>query len=219
MKIIFNDKIQEFLDYCSNNNIELYLVGGALRDYLINKETYDYDFALTTNYEKAIEVIKNKYQCQIDKKYYSIKLRIDNYTIEITHARGENNYLDYRHPSEIELCSDIKEDSKRRDFTINALYYKNEKIYDFYNGIDDLKNNRLRVIGDTLTRFKEDPLRILRMIRFSCLGYSISVEDERIILDSNYLLKELSSFAFEQRYSKPFLSEWMQSKSFLIKKL
>ena len=200
MTITLNDKIKEFISYCDSNNIEIYLVGGALRDILLNENSYDYDFALTSDYFNALEVIKKKYKCSNDNKYQCIKLKVGEYNIEISHARIENNYIDYRHPSTIEFTNDIKLDSQRRDFTINALYYKDDKIYDFYNGLEHLKRKELVVVGDTLTRFKEDPLRILRMIRFAHKGFSISNIDKEIIIKNRYLLKELSLASFNKEF-------------------
>lgn len=202
MNIVFDTEIEEFLSFCSNNNIDIYLVGGALRDYLLNEINYDLDFALASNSNDAYKKLSKLYNCDFNEKYQSIKFTIGKYSIEISHCRVESEYLDYRHPNSVEFCDDIKTDSKRRDFTINALYYKNGKIYDFYTGLDDLNNRVLRTIGDTLTRFKEDPLRILRMIRFSCLGFNISNEDERILQDSGYLLKELSNSSFNKEFDK-----------------
>lgn len=202
MNIVFDKEIEDFLSFCSNNNIDIYLVGGAVRDYLLNEINYDLDFALTNSYINAYEKLSKLYVCDCNEKYQSIKFVIGKYSIEISHCRIESEYLDYRHPNDIEFCDDIRIDSRRRDFTVNALYYKNGKIYDFYNGLDDLKNRIIRTIGDTLTRFKEDPLRILRMIRFSCLGFNISKEDERIIQDSGYLLKELTNYSFDKEFDK-----------------
>ena len=177
--------------YLEENNIEVYLVGGYIRDFFVSKECFDLDFSLVSDYNHASKVLKKKYKINCNDEYSCIKFKIDEYDIEITHARKEKEYLDFRHPSYIEYTDDIKQDYKRRDFTINALYYKDGQIYDFCNALEDLKNKRLTVIGDTLTRFKEDPLRILRMIRFSCSDFDINETDKRIILDNAYLLKEL----------------------------
>ena len=202
MEIKFDPKITELLEFFKLNNIDVYLVGGYLRDYLSNKECFDLDFSLVSSYKEALSILKNKYDVSYIDEYGCIKFKLDEYEVEITHARKEREYLDYRHPYEIEFVTDIKEDYLRRDFSINALYYKDGNIYDFCNGLEDLKNKKLTVIGDTLTRFKEDPLRILRMIRFSGLDFDISKEDKQIILDHVYLLKELTESAFNKEFDK-----------------
>lgn len=200
MKILFDTKIQEFLNFCDENGIQLYLVGGYLRDYLIGKQSKDLDFALLGNYNDAVRIIKSKYKCSCYKKYQAIKVRLNDYSIEISHCRRESDYSDYRHPSKIKFIDDIEEDSKRRDFTINALYYMNGNIYDFHNGLKDLKERKLRFIGDTKTRISEDPIRILRMIRFSLLGYSISEDDKKILIKNKNLLLNLSKEDINKEY-------------------
>lgn len=202
MKIEFNQKITELLNYFTTNKIDAYLVGGYIRDYLSGKECFDLDFALVSSYREALDLLKQKYTVEHIDDYGCIKFKIDEYDVEITHARKEREYLDYRHPYTIEFTNDIGIDYLRRDFTINSIYYKDGNIYDFCNALEDLKNRNLRVIGDTLTRFKEDPLRILRMIRFSCYDFNISNDDKKIIKDNAYLLKELSEASFNKEFDK-----------------
>ena len=198
----FDKKIEEFFSYCKENKIDVYLVGGAVRDYLLNVDCYDFDCCLTSEYTAAVEALQRKYECVIDEKYQSIKFSIDDYSLEISHARKEEDYLDYRHPGNIKFINDIKIDSKRRDVTINALYYKDGILYDFYNGKEDIADRKIRVIGDTLVRFKEDPLRILRMIRFACLGFTVCNRDKKIIFDNKELLKNLSVSSFNKEVDR-----------------
>ena len=202
MRLIKDQKIRDFINGCNEVGIELYLVGGAVRDFLTDKETDDLDFALTSDFYLARDYLGKNYKIKVDEKYQSIKFNLDDYKIEISHARKESGYFDYRHPDKIDFTDSIQEDSKRRDFTINAFYYKDEKIYDFYSGLKDLNSHNLKVIGDSLTRFKEDPLRILRMIRFACMDYNISDEDSKIIKDNSYLLKELSESSFNKEFDR-----------------
>ena len=202
MQIKFDSEIEKFLEFARLNYIDVYLVGGYIRDFLLNKECFDLDFSLTSDYKEACLKLRKNYEIETNDYYQCIKFKINEYDIEITHARKEREYLDYRHPFDIEFCNDIKEDALRRDFTINALYYKDCQIYDYLGGVEDIENHKLKVIGDTLTRFKEDPLRILRMIRFSCDNFDIDEDDKRIILDSCYLLRELSEAAFNKEFDK-----------------
>lgn len=202
MKIIFDDTIKEFIEYCNNNQIVVYLVGGAIRDYLRGIKTYDYDFALCSDYNEALEKLVIKYNCKGEDKYQSIKINVNGYNIEITHSRIEQDYFDYRHPNKITFIDDIKLDSLRRDFTINSIYYKDGEIYDFFNGIEDIKYNKIKFIGDINQRIKEDPLRILRMIRFSSLGFNISESDKDILNNSVDLLKKLKRDTFNSEFDK-----------------
>ena len=96
---------------------------------------------------------------------------------DITTLRKESAYLDYRHPSKITFVKDLKIDYLRRDFTINALYMDETlKIIDYTNGVNDLKNHLLRMIGDPYLRTKEDPLRILRAVRFA-ITFDLKIEE------------------------------------------
>ena len=202
MNIILEKEILDFIKFCENELIDIYIVGGAIRDNILGLNTLDYDFALASDYKDALYKLSKVYNCKHNDTYQSIKFHIDKYNIEISHCRKEYGILDNRHPYKIEFVDDIKVDSQRRDFSINALYYKDGIIYDFYNGLYHIKNKELIVIGDTLIRFKEDSMRILRMIRFASIGYKISDKDKKIILDNYNLLQSLSLEAFDLEFNK-----------------
>ena len=128
MEIKFDPKITELLEFFKLNNIDVYLVGGYLRDYLSNKECFDLDFSLVSSYKEALSILKNKYDVSYIDEYGCIKFKLDEYEIEITHARKEREYLDYRHPYEIEFVTDIKEDYLRRADFIRSSYVINKNI-------------------------------------------------------------------------------------------
>ena len=163
-KIMFED-IFKFI----NNTFpygEFYIVGGATRDFLLKKQDiHDIDIATSLTSAEIKEYLK-------DANYRFENLGIVNYSLykyHITFAtmRKENDYLDFRHPSKIEFITSPLIDSYRRDFTINAIYFdKNGNIFDPQNGVLDLNNHLIRIIGNPQTRIKEDPLRIIRAYRF-----------------------------------------------------
>lgn len=162
MKKIEQDKV---IDYVfSLLNEKTYLVGGYLRDALLNKKSNDLDFVTSLK----PEVLKNILPYEISFiKTGNFSFKIDDYKITVTTMRKEGDYKDFRHPSYIEFISDYKEDFKRRDFTINALYMdKNYNLLDNLTCIDDILNKKLKMIGDPDIRLKEDPLRIIRAYRF-----------------------------------------------------
>ena len=128
------------------------------------------------------------------KKYGCIKYKGEFGRAEITTFRVEEEYDDYRHPTKIKFVKSLDEDYKRRDFTINAIYKDiNGKLYDPANGVSDLKNKLIRLIGDPEKRIKEDPLRILRAKRFALkLGFEIEKKTQKAIDEFSFLLEKLN---------------------------
>lgn len=156
---------------------KLYLVGGTVRDFLLGVELTDMDAVTDATPEemKAFLVDAN----YTFEKYGSVSIKPDKKVkFDITTMRAETSYQDSRHPSEIRFVKDLSIDVKRRDFTINALYLdENLKVIDYVNGQKDLQNRTLRMIGDPNIRLKEDPLRIIRAIRFAA-DYALSLDKD-----------------------------------------
>ena len=151
----------------------LYLVGGSVRDLLLNRPYIDHDMVTDATPEEMKEIVpEGNY---VFAKYGSVRLKINNEEVDITTLREEGKYDDSRHPSYIKFITDPKMDAKRRDFTINAMYLdENYSLLDFFNGKKDLEDKIIRFIGKPEDRIKEDPLRILRAERFAkVLGFEI----------------------------------------------
>ena len=150
----------------NDNGYRLFVIGGTSRDYLLNKEVYDYDFV-----SDATPIDMKKFLPEANyhfEKYGSVRAKVDGVHVDITTLRIEEGYSDYRHPSKITYVKEIEKDYVRRDFTINAIYLDEKlNVIDPAHGLDDLKNKVIRFIGDPKTRIKEDPLRILRAERFA----------------------------------------------------
>jgi tRNA nucleotidyltransferase (CCA-adding enzyme) len=127
-------------------------------------------------------------------RFGSVHLKTEAGDIDITTLRRESGYKDSRHPSKIEFIRDLKEDSLRRDFTINALYIDCQgNVSDYHGGLEDLKNRLIRFIGDPVTRIQEDPLRILRAERFAKrLGFQIEENTEKAMEEHRDLLRLLN---------------------------
>lgn len=161
------------------NGYEAYVVGGCVRDSLLGKQPHDWD--ITTS---ALPLqVKALFSRTIDTglKHGTVTIPSGREAYEVTTYRIDGEYLDGRHPSEVTFTASLREDLKRRDFTINAMAY-NEKdgLQDFFDGISDLENQRIRAVGDPRKRFEEDALRILRAVRFSAqLGYTVEEETLR----------------------------------------
>ena len=145
----------------------IFLVGGCVRDILMNKLVTDIDFATPCEPLEVIEILnKSKINyVDIGIKFGTVTAILNDKKYEITSFRKDIS-TDGRH-AEVEFSKEMEADAARRDFTINALYVdKDFKVYDFYNGQEDLKNSILRFIGDPQARIKEDYLRIMRFFRF-----------------------------------------------------
>lgn len=155
-----------FLKERSNS---LRLVGGSVRNLLLNKPITDYDFATIFRPEETITILEKSGIRAIPTgiKFGTITAVLNHHSFEITTLRQDLN-PDGRHAT-TEFVDDYLLDAKRRDFTINALYSdETGKVYDYFEGIADLKEKRVRFIGDPVARIQEDYLRILRFFRFSC---------------------------------------------------
>ena len=176
----------------NDNGYRLFMIGGTTRDYLLNKEVYDYDFVSDATPEEMSKFL-------LDANYHfakfgSVRTKVDGIHVDITTLRVEGEYLDSRHPSKIEYVKEIEKDYVRRDFTINAIYMdENFKIIDPSNGTKDFKKGIIRFIGDPTKRIKEDPLRILRAERFAKkLNFIIEPKSLEAIENNRQLLAKIN---------------------------
>lgn len=200
------DKIQEFKSLANvfkAHGFSLFLVGGTVRDYLLHVELDDMDAVSDATPKQILEFLPTA-----DKTFAhlgSLKYKTQNgVKFDITTLREESNYLDSRHPSSIKFVKDLKLDYKRRDFTINAMYMDDQlKIIDYCHGQKDLANRLLKMVGSPDERLKEDPLRILRAIRFH-LVFNLKIDDELLeaMKDRFYLLSNISDAKIKMELDK-----------------
>ncbi len=169
------------------------LVGGSVRDFLINKKPKDWDVT-TSAKPKDIQKIFPKHFYEND--FGTVTVFVDSFQMEITTYRTEQSYSDKRHPDKIKYTENLKEDLKRRDFTINAIALSsNKEIFDFFNGKKDLEEKIIRTVGNPIDRFNEDSLRILRAVRFAAqLNFKIEKKTElaikRFVKNLQFISKE-----------------------------
>ena len=188
--------VEYVLSKLKENGYQAYVVGGAVRDFLMGKTPHDYDLTSDALPSQISDVFKDFYQEHSGEKHGTIRVIVDHKPIEITTFRYDEGYTDYRRPDNVEFVKDVYIDSKRRDFSINAFYYSEGHIYDFHEGLEDLNNKVIKTIGNPSARFHEDALRILRAIRFSAkLGYEIESETKTALLDCK---EELNLIAKER---------------------
>jgi len=162
-------EVKKIFEIFLKDGDEIRLVGGCVRDLLIKKPLKDFDFATKFLPEKTTEILQKNHIQAIPTgfKFGTITAVVNHKNFEITTLRKDSE-TDGRH-CEPEFVDDYFLDAARRDFTINALYLDNKgSIYDFFEGIADLKNQKVKFIGDAQERIREDYLRILRFFRFSC---------------------------------------------------
>lgn len=195
-KIILN-----ILKKLEKHGFSAFIVGGYVRDKLLGIESSDVDIC-TNALPKDIIKIMNLDKSTKDN-YGRVNLKTKKYNIDITTFRSESDYKNHT-PKSITYVNDLKTDLKRRDFTINGLIMdKDEEIIDYYNGIKDLEDKKIKCIGSAKIRLSEDPLRILRAIRLSIL-YNFNIDEEiiKFISENKKMLEDLSYFRKKEELDK-----------------
>lgn len=207
MQIQLPRKVHDIIESIQAAGYEAYAVGGCIRDSIMGKEPDDWD--ITTSARP--EVIKTLFGRTVDTgiKHGTVTVMMEKEGFEVTTYRIDGKYEDSRHPKEVTFVSDLEEDLRRRDFTINAIAY-NEKsgLIDIFGGIKDMENGIVRCVGDARERFKEDALRMMRAIRFSAqLGYVIEDETKAAIKELAPALKNISAERIQTELVKLLVSE------------
>jgi len=202
-------------------NFEAFVVGGCVRDLLLNKEPKDWDITTNAKPEEILEIFPDgKYENKfgtvlIPEKYLDKPESKEN--IEITTYRIESKYSDKRRPDEIKFAKTLREDLERRDFTINAMALNilgttNFEVIDLFEGQKDLNDNLIRAVGAPNERFNEDALRMLRAIRFisqlktPLKNWHIEQETFSAIQNNKDLLSFISAERLKDEFSKIILS-------------
>ena len=213
---IKRDAFIELAKVFSTHGYRLYLVGGTVRDILLRLPLTDMDAVTDATPEEMKTFLEGDYTFA---KMGSIKVKYSDVKFDITTLRKEKEYTDHRHPGEVVFVKDLKTDHIRRDFTINAMYMDEQfKLYDFENGLEDLQNRILRMVGDPVERLKEDPLRIIRCLRFS-LTYQLTIEPslENALIASIKFLDSLSRDKIKMELKKFDISQIEEMKQLFDK--
>lgn len=209
MNIYIPEYVNKIIYILESSGYEAYLVGGCVRDNIIGKKPYDYDVA-TNATPKEIETIFRDFKIvDIGKKFGTITVVMKEGQVEVTTFRSEDKYIKGRKPMDVKYISNLIEDLKRRDFTINAIAY-NPKVgfIDPFNGINDLKLRTIRCVGDPNERLREDYLRILRAVRFATqLGFTIDVQTANACAKFSSKLKDISKERIRDEFIKILLSD------------
>ena len=216
-----SDNALNIISGLSSKGYEAYLVGGAVRDLLLGRIPKDFDIATSAKPDEIRKIFRRARV--IGRRFRITHIRCGRELIEVTTFRGNQQkdcpgeeivHEDFKQSSRGLLLRDnvfgtMKEDATRRDITVNALYYDPESlsIIDHTGGLNDLSESKINVIGDPFTRFIEDPVRILRVIRFATkLNFNISHNTAKSIPEMSPFLAEIPSARLFDEFLKLFFS-------------
>ncbi|MBM7604398.1 tRNA nucleotidyltransferase (CCA-adding enzyme) [Metabacillus crassostreae] len=181
------------LEKLISSGYQAFYVGGSVRDLLLEREIGDVDIATSAKPNE----IKKLFRKTIDvgAEHGTIIVLHNETPYEVTTFRTETEYEDFRRPKSVSFISSLKEDLKRRDFTINAMAMDIDgEIIDYFNGKEDLYKKHIQTVGKASERFTEDALRMLRAVRFvSQLSFSLSITTQIAIRDHAHLLESIST--------------------------
>ncbi|MBQ6935666.1 MAG: CCA tRNA nucleotidyltransferase [Clostridia bacterium] len=194
MRIEIPEKINAIITHYEKNGYEAYCVGGSIRDSVMGISIGDWDITTSALPTETKELFKNEKIVETGIKHGTVSIIKDHEAIEVTTFRIDGEYSDNRHPENVSFTRSLKEDLKRRDFTVNALAYSHSSgIIDLYGGLSDIEKKVIRTVGNPQERFNEDGLRIMRALRFaSTLGFTIEEETKKAIHKQKHLLKNIS---------------------------
>lgn len=206
------EEIKAVMNIFKSAGYQIYIVGGAVRDILLEKEPHDFDLTTNALPEQMIKLCEEQNLKYIPTglKHGTITVLYKDYPIEITTFRIDGEYSDNRHPDKVEFTSKLMDDLARRDLTINAMAVDLKgRVYDYFGGLDDLNDifPIIEIVGNAEDRFNEDALRILRVYRFASQLNGIVNVDKATILDNLYLLRNVSNERIAEELNKFLLGK------------
>ncbi len=190
-KIAYPESAGYIIDKLDRNGFEAFLVGGCVRDSILGREPYDWDIATNALPEDIKRIFDKTYDTGI--RHGTVSVAAGDGILEVTTYRIDGEYTDFRRPDNVSFTADIKEDLARRDFTVNAMAYSPRTgLVDYFDGLRDLNDLRIRAVGDAGVRFLEDALRMLRAVRFSAqLDFSIDKATFDAIKENSGLIRNI----------------------------
>ena len=196
----------DVLNRIEENGFEAYIVGGYVRDQFLGIESSDIDICTNAKVKDILEIF-NDINCTTED-YGSVKIITNSLRIDITTYRRDLRYNGSRRKLEVEYVDNLIDDVNRRDFTMNTLCMnKDGQIIDILNGEEDIKNKIIRCVGNIYDRINEDPLRMLRAVRFACvLGFKIEENLYKALKDNKELILQLSKERIKDEITKILVS-------------
>lgn len=223
VKITIPEYVQEVAKKLGDNGFDCYLVGGALRDLVLEKEPHDYDLATNALPDEMLNIFPKS--VSVGARFGTVMALVqdskgETHEVEVTTFRSESDYTDGRWPTTVDFVDDIDQDLGRRDFTFNSMAMdlvsldlngKEEEldaeIYDPFNGIQDIEKKLVRAVGTPLERFKEDGLRAYKACRMaSQLEFEIEEETFKAISKSVPVADQVSMERVRDEFMKMLLS-------------
>lgn len=204
-------KAEPIMKQLEAHGYESYLVGGAVRDYLVNRQIGDIDIATNATPQEVQQVFSKTVPVGIE--HGTVLVLHNGESFEVTTYRTESDYQDYRHPSEVSFVKDINLDLSRRDFTINAIAMNRRgEILDPFEGKKDLERQLIRTVHSPQERFEEDPLRMLRGVRFiSQLNFDMDLDTTDAIKELHHLLNKISVERITDEMMKLFTQPYINA--------
>lgn len=205
-----NENAKKVMDVIEAAGGEAFVVGGCVRDSIIGRTPKDWDITTSMNPDEVKKAFEGKYKIlDTGLQHGTVTVMVGGEGYEVTTYRTDGDYLDGRHPSNVSFTKSIYEDLKRRDLTINAIAYSDERGFvDPFDGIHDIEREIIRTVGSADERFGEDALRMMRAVRFAAqLGFKISCEVEDSILRLNENINLVSKERIHDELKKTIMSD------------
>lgn len=193
IRIELPEAVRNIIHTLQSAGYEAWAVGGCVRDSILGRVPDDWDITTSARPEQVKAIFKKTVDTGIQHGTVTVLWNRAGY--EVTTYRIDGEYEDSRHPKEVQFTASLREDLRRRDFTINAMAYNEEAgLVDIFGGIEDIRAKKIRCVGDPMERFSEDALRMMRAVRFSAqLGYEIEEETEAAICRLSPTLQKISA--------------------------
>lgn len=206
MKIQLPEKVSIIIQTLEEAGYEAYAVGGCVRDSVLGRKPADWDITTSALPQQVKELFHRTIDTGIE--HGTVTVMMDKEGFEVTTYRIDGEYRDHRHPEQVNFTGELKEDLRRRDFTINAMAYNDScGLVDVFGGIHDLEQKVVRCVGVATERFEEDALRILRAVRFAAqLGFEIEQETAQAAEKLAGNLKDISAERIQTELVKLLVS-------------
>lgn len=206
MRIELPKHVNQIIETLAMHGHEAYAVGGCVRDSLLGREPQDWDITTSAKPQEVKALFSHTIDTGI--QHGTVTIMMDHVGYEVTTYRIDGEYEDARHPKEVTFTSDLLEDLKRRDFTINAMAYNETSgLVDAFEGIEDLQKACIRCVGNPRERFTEDALRMLRAVRFAAqLSFTIEGNTRRAIKELAPAIEKVSAERIQTELNKLLVS-------------